>query len=96
MGAEGNVTNRATIPAKAGGSRQATAVSGLVVPLAALILVFLGMLVYAKHLRNIVPLGLPATIILGVGFYFAMKYLRETAGTAIDRAKVTGRETGAK
>lgn len=85
MGAEANAANRAAGPGSAGGS-VLTAGSRLAIELSALTLVLVGILVYSKNLKDIVPLGLPVTLVFSVGFYFVMRYLWENAA-AVDRAK---------
>lgn len=87
MGTEQNTMNPVTETRKSGGRTRTTAATRLAVALTALTLALLGILVYAKNIKSVVPLGLPVTIIFGVGFYFVLKYLWENAAAAIDRAK---------
>jgi hypothetical protein len=67
--------------------RKGASVSRLAAPMAAFFLVLLGTIIYVIHLRNIVPSGLPATLILGVGIYFVMKYVRVHPAAAVGQAK---------
>jgi hypothetical protein len=87
MGTEPGVRKRATVTNRAGDSTRVMAASRLAVALAALILIWLGIFVYANNFKNIVSLGLPGTLIVCGGFYLGIKYLEKRGTTAIDRAK---------
>lgn len=89
MGDGTNVTNRAPGTGRPGRGAWTAADSRLAVALTALSLVLLGIFFYAKNIRDVVPLGLPVTIVFSVGFYFVMKYLWEDA-VDVGRAKNAG------
>lgn len=70
---------------EAGRGMQAMAIPMLAIQMTALILLLVGVLAYAKHLRIAVPSGLPATVILGIGIYLVANVLRVRTGAAADR-----------
>jgi hypothetical protein len=78
---------RATVANIAGGSTRKMAASRYVVALSILVLLWLGIYLYANNVRNIVSLGLPGTLVVGVGFLLFIKYLEKKGSIVIDRAK---------
>jgi len=96
MGAGSGVRNRATVANKAGRSTRVMAASRIAVALSALILLWLGIVVYANNIKNIVALGLPGTLVVGAGFYLVIKYLDKKANTALDRAGHAQKGAGAE
>ena len=93
MGAEANAADRAAGTGNAGAETRETPAIRLALALTALILVLAGIFLYSKNIRNVVPLGLPVTILFGVGFYFVMKYLLEKPA-AVHRQKKAGQGNG--
>ena len=79
--------NKATVANKAGESTRKMAVSRYAVAISALILMWVGIFVYASNIRNIISLGLPGTLLIGAGYYLFIKCLEKKANTAIDRGK---------
>ena len=96
MGVDAGVKKRAMVANKAGGSTRAMEVSRIAVALSALLLLWLGLFVYANNVKNIVALGLPGTLIIGAGFYLVIQYLDKKANTALDRAEHAKKGAGAE
>lgn len=78
---------RATVANIAGGSTRKMAASRYAVALSILVLLWLGIYLYSNNVRNIVSLGLPGTLAVGIGFLLFIKYLEKKGSIVIDRAK---------
>jgi hypothetical protein len=96
MGAESGDRKRATVTNKAGESTRVMAASRLAVALAALIVIWLAIFVYAKNIPNIKSLGLLGTLIIGAGFILGIKYLEKKGTIAIYRARRAEKGAGAE
>lgn len=95
MGARADAANRPRETGNEGRRAQAAAASRLALALTLLALVLVGIFLYSKNIKNIVPLGLPVTVLFGVGFFFVMKYLGGNA-PAVDREGNAEPGTGSK
>lgn len=78
---------RATVANIAGGSTRKMAASRYVVALSMLVLLWIGIYIYANNVRNIVSLGLPGTMAVGAGFILFIKFLEKKSNVVIDQAK---------
>ena len=87
---------RATVANIAGGSTRKMAASRYVVALSILIMLWLGIYIYANNVRNIFTVGLPGTLVIGVAFLLGIKYLEKKGTTVINQAKHADRGADAE
>lgn len=82
---------RPTVRGKAGESTRRMQMTRITTALVVLLVVWLALFLYGSNLKRIMALGLPATLLIGGIFVFALKQLEKKGNVAIDHAKRAGR-----
>ena len=80
-------TPRPTIRGKAGESTRRMQATQVATALAVLLLVWFALFLYGENVKRIMALGLPASLLIGAIFLFALKQLEKKGNMAIDNAK---------
>lgn len=81
------ITPRPTVRGKAGESTRRMQATRAATTLAVLLFVWLALFLYGANVKRIMALGLPATLLIGGIFVFALKQLEKKGNVAIDHAK---------
>jgi len=84
-------TPRPTVRGKAGESTRRMQATRVATALAVLLLMWLALFLYGANVKRIMALGLPASLLIGGIFVFALKQLEKKGNVAIRHAKRAGR-----